>query len=319
MARLAPRHALDCVASVHAPAVTLLEGERIVSSLSLAGLVFTHWLANRLSIEQASAVGSFIGRRLGTASKRNSRALANISFALPSTTPAERDLIARGMWDNFGRTVAESLLIDRIAEDPGRVVLANPELLDAAQGPGLDPGRGTVFVGLHFGNWEATIIPALRHGQRPIGVYKPLKNAEVNAWLLRHRRHLYPGGLYPASSGTLLRIARHVRAGGAICVLADHRDAAGLAVPFFGRPAPSVALPAMLAVRYGARILAARVDRLPHARFSVTLDEIAVPGSGDQAADTLAATAAIQAKLQDWITTDPGRWLWFYKRWDAAD
>ena len=146
-----------------------------MSSLSHAGLIFTHWLANRMSIEQASALGSFIGCTLGASTRRNTRALANLSRALPATTSAERTKILHRMWDNFGRTVAESLVLDRIAGDPSRVTLTNPEILDRA----VASGRGTVFVGLHFGNWEATIIPALRHGQRPIGVYKPLKDAKV--------------------------------------------------------------------------------------------------------------------------------------------
>ena len=107
-----------------------------------------------------------------------------------------------------------------------------------------------------------------------------------------------------------------MRAGGSICVSGDHRDSDGLSVPFFGRPAPSVALPAMLAVRYGARVFAVRVDRLPNARFSVMLERIAVPDTGDVAADTLATTVTIQARLEAWIKADPGRWLWFYKRWD---
>jgi Kdo2-lipid IVA lauroyltransferase/acyltransferase len=63
----------------------------------------------------------------------------------------------------------------------------------------------------------------------------------------------------------------------------------------------------------------ARGDRLPNARFSVTLEQIPAPATGDRQADTLALTAAIQAKLEQWIAADPGRWLWFYKRWDAAD
>ena len=286
-----------------------------MSSLTVAGLVFSRWLAHRMTVEQASSLGSVIGRTLGVATKRNSRALANLASALPATTPAERDTIVKRMWDNFGRTLAESLLMDRIADDRDRVTLVNPEVLEQAG----DGHCGTVFVGLHFGNWEATVIPALRYGQSPIGVYKPLKDSRVNDWVLRQRRHLYPAGLLPASGTTLLKIARHVRAGGAICVLADHRDAAGLAVPFFGRMAPSAALPALLAVRYGARIFAARVDRLPGARFQVTLERIAVPRTGDIVADSLATTAKIQAKMEQWITSDPGRWLWFYKRWDAAD
>jgi KDO2-lipid IV(A) lauroyltransferase len=110
-----------------------------------------------------------------------------------------------------------------------------------------------------------------------------------------------------------------VRAGGSICVSADHRDPNGLSVPFFGRPAPSVALPAWLAVRYGARLLAVRVDRLPDARFSVVLERIVVQDTGNVGADVLATTATIQSMLEAWIRIDPGRWRWFYKRWDETD
>jgi lauroyl/myristoyl acyltransferase len=102
-------------------------------------------------------------------------------------------------------------------------------------------------------------------------------------------------------------------------VSGDHRDSDGLSVPFFGRPAPSVSLPAMLAVRYGARLLGVRVDRLSGARFSVTLERIAVQDTGDVAADTLVTTASIQAILEAWIKTNPGHWLWFYKRWSEVD
>ena len=284
-------------------------------NLSNAALVLAHWLANRMSVERVSSLGSVIGRTLGARSKRNARALANLSAAMPHSTPAEREAIVRSMWDNFGRTVAEILHFDEIAANPTRVSLANPELLADC---GAD-GRGTVFVALHFGNWEITTIPLLRHGHSPITVYKPLKDDEANTFLLRHRERLHRGGLFAASRATLLRIARHVRAGGSICVSGDHRDSNGLSVPFFGRLAPSVALPAMLAARYRARVFAARVDRLPNARFSVVLERIAIQDTGDVAADMLATTVTIQARLEAWIKADPGRWLWFYKRWDRAD
>jgi len=284
-------------------------------SLSLAALISANWLAHRMSVEQVSSLGSMIGHMLGRGSKRSARAMANLSAALPETSQTERQTIVRSMWDNFGRTVAETLLISRIAADPARVSLANPELLEEC---GAD-GRGTVFVGLHFGNWEIMAIPLLHHGVMPICVYKPLKDKKVNAWLQQHREHLCPGGLFPASRATILRLARHVRAGGSICIAGDHRDSNGLSVPFFSRPAPSVALPAMLAVRHGARLIGVRVDRLPHARFSVVLERITVQDTGDVAADTLATTATIQAGLEAWIKADPGRWLWFYKRWNKED
>ena len=71
----------------------------------------------------------------------------------------------------------------------------------------------------------------------------------------------------------------------------------------------------MLGRRFGARVILARTDRLPGARFRVTLARIEAPETDDQAADVTAMTAAIQAVFEDWIRADPGAWLWFYKRW----
>lgn len=284
-------------------------------SLSRTALEFTYWLAHRMSVERVSSVGSLIGRTVGGRTRRNMRALANIAAALPQTTPAERALIVRDMWDNFGRTVAETALIDRIAADPSRITLINPALLD---GCGAD-GRGTVFVGLHFGNWEIMSVPLLRMNLTPMCVYRPLADKEANDLLLQHRSPLCPCGLFPTSRATMLKLARHVRTGGEICIAADHRDSNGLSVPFFGRPAPSVALPAALGVRYGARVIAVRVERLPNARFAVTLERIAIADTGDVNADTLTTTATIQTVFEGWIKADPGRWLWFYKRWSEVD
>ena len=303
------------VRKVRASFLVLCESRSLMSSSSYAALVAVHWLAHRMSVECISSVGSALARAVGAFTRRNTRTLFNLAGALPDTTAAERAVIARGVWDNFGRTIAETLLIDRIAADPGRVTLANPELLDDC---GAE-GRGTVLVGLHFGNWEIMTLPLTRRGLAPMCVYRPLADEKANAFLLRHRSPLCPGGLFPTSRATLLKLTRHVRGGGAICVAADHRDSNGLSVPFFGRPAPSVALPATLALRYGARILAVRVDRLPNARFSVVLERISVADTGDLAADALTTTAAIQATFEGWIKADPGRWLWFYKRWSEAE
>ncbi len=282
-------------------------------SLSRTALELTYWITRRMSLERVSLLGSVIGRFAGGRTRRNSRAIANIASALPSTTPAQRAVIASEMWDNFGRTIAEAALIDKIAADPTRITLANPALIE---GCGAD-GRGTVFVGLHFGNWEIMSLPL--RSLAPMCVYRPLADKEANDLLLEHRSPLCPGGLFPTSRATMLKLTRHVRTGGSICIAADHRDSAGLSVPFFGHPAPSVALPAALAVRYGARLIAVRVDRLSDARFSITLEPVAVADTGDIAADTLTTTASIQAMFEGWISADPGRWLWFYKRWSEVD
>ena len=282
-------------------------------SLSLGAIIAASWLARRLSVEQVSGLGAMIGWWLGMGGRRTARAYANLAAVMPETSMAERKAIVRGAWDNFGRTIAESLVLDRLVADPDRITLTNPEALEVC---GKD-GRGTVFVAIHFANWELTSIPIVRSGIAPMTVYKPLKDKEVTDWLVRNREPFQPGGMHPASRATLLRLTRHVRTGGAICLSGDHRDTAGIAVPFFGRPASSGALPGLLAVRYKARVFGVRVDRLPNARFTLTLEPVEVADTGDEQADVEATTAAIQATFEHWIRAKPGMWRWFYRRWDG--
>ena len=89
-------------------------------------------------------------------------------------------------------------------------------------------------------------------------------------------------------------------------------------MPFFARPAPSSAFPAMLGRRFGARVVLARTDRLPGARFRVVLRRIDIAHTDDMDADVAAATAEVQAAFEEWIRDDPGAWLWFYKRWSES-
>ena len=260
-----------------------------------------------------SLLGGRIALAFGPRTRRHSRAMTNIARAFPNLSPEAHRQIARGMWENFGRTVAESFAIDRIAADETRVLC---EGADAVRNT-LKRAGGAIFVGLHFGNWEITVVPAARLGERPMGLFKPLKNVTAGAAIWKLREGLYPSGLLSANAASLLKVARHVREGGSVCMLADHRDRGGVVVEFFGQPALALTLPARLSIKFGVPIFAARVDRLDGARFSVHIEEIVLTRCGDKDTDVAVATAAIQALFERWIRARPDQWVWFYKRWQS--
>jgi KDO2-lipid IV(A) lauroyltransferase len=278
---------------------------------ALLAIITARLIASCLSVETASSVGGRIARMIGPRTRRHRLALRNIERAFPDLGPGEHARVAEEMWSNFGETIAESLILDRIAKCPERVVFdpASEALSDKNR------ARPTVYVGLHFGNWEMTVIPARGSHRNLIGIYKPLKNRRLNRWLLARRTPLYPAGLLPATRQTVTAIIRHVRGGGAVCLLGDHRDKAGAFVPFFGLANASATFPALLAVRYGATLVAARVDRSEKAHFSVHLEEISVARSGNKPQDIVVLTAALQSTFERWIRERPGQWMWFSKRW----
>jgi KDO2-lipid IV(A) lauroyltransferase len=263
-----------------------------------------------LPLEVASRWSGAGWRLVAPRLRRHQRALDNLARALPETTPAERERIARAMWDNLGRTFAEFFHIPRIVSE-GRIALESFERFEA-----ITSGGPFVVCSLHMGNWEIVSQGGLRFGVPVAGVYQRLTNPLVDEWLRKVREPLYPGGLYdksPAAARALLRLARQ---GGYPAFIADLRERRGVVTPFFGHPARSNAFPALIARVAGRPLYAVRAMRLPNVRFSMRIERIDVPQTDDRDADVLAATAALQAQFEEFVREAPEQWMWAHRRWD---
>ena len=164
---------------------------------------------------------------------------------MPETSPAEREVIALGMWDNLGRVMAETILLDRLLKDPSRFEFENPALISRYR----DKMGPIVIAGLHMGNWEVAVLPVLAIKTRPAGVYRMIENPYVDRYLREKRSVLYPGGLFASKSNeglsTIMRISAHLRTGGTLVMLADLLDY-GVQVPFFGHMVFATKAPAGL-------------------------------------------------------------------------
>jgi KDO2-lipid IV(A) lauroyltransferase len=273
----------------------------------LAGIIF-----GSLPIEWASVLSGRLWRHFGPRSlRRHSRALANLARAFPEKSPAEREAIALDMWENLGRTFAESFHLTRLVESD-RITIANLDELRAL----AQSGKGNVFCAAHQANWELTIIGLLRAGHKPASVYQRMTNPHVETRVRRMRERLYPGGLYHKDSATPTQLLRHCKAGGTIALLADQRTFKGPPVPFFGLPAPSTKFPAMTARSLGVPLYAGQIVRHPGVRFTIIVTEIPMPQTEDKNADLVAATASLQAEFERSIRENPSQWLWTHRRWD---
>jgi KDO2-lipid IV(A) lauroyltransferase len=255
--------------------------------------------------------------------RRHERALANLAIAFPDKTAAEREAIARAMWENLGRVMAETMQIDRLIADPERIrLLPETELVHARYRNKMGAAIG---VTLHMGNWELAAWPMTLAGNNPAAVYRSVVNPYVDRWLRHLRRNLYPGGLLgkgringSAEEGqrTARLITDFVRRGGRLGLVCDLYDRTGLPVPFFGLPARSVTIPAMIARRVGARIWLSRCLRVDgQSRFTIELKELKVPRSPSPADDVKWITAAMQQQFEAWIREAPEQWMWSNRRW----
>lgn len=268
----------------------------------------------------ASATGAALGRAVGPWRRQHRRALQNLARAFPDKSVAEIETIAHAMWANMGRVMVETMLIDRILEDPSRLAVPDHERW-AARMSAPGPSIGAT---LHMGNWELAIWPLTLFGRRPAGVYRPLANPLVDQFVRTQRARLYPGGLFgkgvddqnKGGQRTARLMIDHVRRGGCMGFVCDHNERHGAVISFLGGRARFTPVPAMIARHVDARVWIGRCIRIGHdARFRLDLKELELPRSGDRTADIQALTAAIFAQFETWIREHPEQWMWWNTRW----
>jgi Kdo2-lipid IVA lauroyltransferase/acyltransferase len=271
-------------------------------------------------IDLAGTISAKAWRLIAPHNRRHKRALANLAIAFPEKTPAEREQIALAMWENLGRVMAETMNIDRILKQPNRLHVTNGHVIKRYRekmGPVL-------IVTMHMGNWELGMWPVTLAGVKPAGVYRLVKNPYVDRYLRAQREQLYPGGLFGRGRAegnqegqkTARLIMDYVRQGGRLGFISDLYDKQGVAVPFFGYPAKSMPIAAMIARRVGARIWIGRCVRIGgRACFDVNVNELPIPRTPNQAEDIRNITAAIQRCFEGWIRENPEQFMWSNRRW----
>ena len=214
--------------------------------LEYAGVRLAVALARAIPLQAASWLSGKLWRLIAPHLGRQKRALRNLAIAFPEKSVKQRQAIAAAMWENLGRTFAESFRLRTLVES-GRIVFEPGEDFDRAAA-GAKP---FVVCGLHLGNWEILAHGGQRLGVSLIGVYQRVSNPYVDTLLRGLRAPLYKSGLMPKTPASARALVRAIKAGACPCFLADLRDDRGPRVAFFGKTARSNLFPAQLARRTG--------------------------------------------------------------------
>ena len=284
-------------------------GQRIEAAF--AGLAMR--LFALLPRARASALGGWLARQVGPRLGISRRARRNLARALPELDRAAQDRVIVEMWDNLGRVVGEFPHLKTMdAYTPGAAIEAvGLEHVDAA----IARGKPLIFYSGHFGNWEVAALTASLCGLKLAAVYRAANNPLVDRMMIALRRDLGADPIPKGAQGAR-KILSAIKAGQSLCMLVDQKMNDGIAVPFFGRDAMTAPAIAELALRYDCTVLPARVERLPGARFQVTVfPPHDLPASGDKAADVLSLMTLINRTLEGWIRARPGQWFWLHRRW----
>lgn len=175
----------------------------------------------------------------------------------------------------------------------------------------LTSGRGAMMALGHTGNYDHAGAWLLSFHQSFTTVAEHLKPEYVYKKFYGYRRGLgmevlpHDGG--PGVFGTL---AQRLRAGGAVCLVAD-RDlsASGVAVDFFGETVRMAAGPAALAVQTGAVLLPCTLWYSAPGRMGIRIHpEVPVPAEGTRQEKTAQMTQALADAYAQGIAAHPEDW-----------
>jgi KDO2-lipid IV(A) lauroyltransferase len=279
----------------------------LIHPLEALGFSLALLLLRVLPLDWASALGGAVARTIGPRLPVSEQARRNLRSALPALDDAARERIVIGVWDNLGRVVGEYPHLRELAT---RVELTGIEHLAHLR----DDGRPGICFSGHLGNWELLPVLAARHGMPLSNVYRAANNRHVDRVLRILRAD--SAELIPKGSAGARQVIAALGRGSHLAMLIDQKMNDGIAVSLFGRDAMTAPALAQLALKYDCPVLPGRIVRLGGAHFRMAVEPpLAVPRSGDRAADTRALMEAVNRRLEQWISDTPEQWLWLHRRW----
>ncbi|HTD87092.1 MAG TPA: hypothetical protein VK850_10995, partial [Candidatus Binatia bacterium] len=173
-------------------------------------------------------------------------------------------------------------------------------------------GVPVVLVLSHLGTWElfAQLMPKFVGFVRNASVYQKLGNRFIDEHVRRTRSQTGLE-LFDRQAG-FEPVIELLRSGGGVGVLSDqHAGDHGLWTPFVGRLASTSPLPALLAKRTRAALIAAGVYTIGPARWRMVFTE-----RFDQPAASVAdLTSRMNEIIEQQIRVSPEDWFWVHNRW----
>lgn len=213
------------------------------------------------------------------------------------------------------------LEVFRLPVLPPARILADMHMIDEQRLiDAVAAGKGVICALPHSGNWDHAGAWAMHRGLRLTTVAERLKPTSLFDRFVAFRQSMGMEVLALTGGGEVfLNLARRLRAGSLLCLLAD-RDltAGGVDVEFFGEHARMPAGPAALALATGAMLLPTTLWYDERGGWGCRIHPpVLPPAGGDRKAKVLAMTQSVADAFAETLAAHPADWHMLQPLWVA--
>ncbi|GAA1256399.1 MULTISPECIES: phosphatidylinositol mannoside acyltransferase [Streptomyces] len=289
--------------------------ERLVDALYGAGWSTVKKLPEPVAVRLGHTIADLAWKRRG---KSVLRLESNLARVVPDASPERLKQLSKAGMRSYLRYWMESFRLPSWSADRVR----NGFDIDDAHllTDGLASDKGVILALPHLGNWDLAGAWVTTKLETPFTtVAERLKPETLYDRFVAYRESLGMEVLPHEGGSAFGTLARRLRAGGLVCLVAD-RDLSesGVEVKFFGDTARMPAGPAILAQQTGALLLPVTLwyDESPVMRGRIHAP-IEVPETGTRAEKTSVMTQALADAFATGIADHPEDWHMLQRLWLA--
>ena len=258
----------------------------------------------------ASNFGSLLGFLFGPLFRSQKLIISNIKKCLPNIDLNETKKIAKKMWSNYGRILAEYIFISdfRKSKLNKYLKIEGIEILEKIS----KEKEPVIFISGHFNNFELMAMQIEKSGVKLAAIYRPLNNFLINKIMETIRKKYICEHQIKKGMSGVREMVKFYKKGYSIALMIDQRVSEGIKIKFFNEPAFTTTIPAQLVKKFKCKIVPIYIERTDNYKYRMKID---APLKFRENQDIESISLDLNKWLERKILLNPEQWIWSHNRW----
>lgn len=266
-----------------------------------------------IGIEYSSFLIGKLLRFVGPFTKNGKIVRVNLKYIYPEKNEKSLKEIELDAWENFGRYAGEFPFIDQnfMSANKSRVSIKGLDKITELN----KQNKHYILFSSHSANWEFVLYAMLKNTGDSSIIYRKINNRFIDQYVRRKRKILNVSMIQKGKEGAP-ELIKTIKSRKNILLLQDQKMNEGPLIPFLGKNARTSDSIPKIARQYNYVLVPVFVKRKPNSHFEIHVgDLIDYSNTDNKDNDIIEITTIMNDKISEWITKNPGEWLWQHQRW----